>query len=396
MPALEDLKILDLTQYEAGTSCTQMLAWLGAEVVKIEQPGLGDPGRRLRPRGGNEDALYFLTYNANKRSVTLNLRSEEGKRLFLELVPQFDVVVENFSLGTMEKLGLGYETLKQIHPGVIYATVKGFGTTGPYSPFHSYEMIAQAAGGAFSVTGMAGGVPLRSGGNLGDTGSGMILMGGILAAYIQRLKTGEGQHVEVAQQEAVLNQIRTALSFRERTGEPVPRRGNRATVPTDLYPCAPGGDNDYVYMHVPTRHMLDALFTAIGRPELVVDPRFDSEEARAKHQEELWDIIADWTRQRTKYEVMELLGPVDVPCSAVLDSCDIWQDRHLNERGYIRTMHHPVRGDWQFPGMPIRLSRSSVELQRSPLLGEHTQEVLAEKLGVNSDEVRSLHEAGVV
>jgi formyl-CoA transferase len=296
----------------------------------------------------------------------------------------------------MERLGLGYETLKQIHPGLIYATIKGFGTTGPYSPFHSYEMIAQAAGGAFSVTGTPGGLPLRSGGNLGDTGSGMILMGGILAAYIQRLKTGEGQHVEVAQQEAVLNQIRSALSFRERTGEPVPRRGNRATVPTDLYPCAPGGQNDYVYLHVPTRHMLDALFTAIERPELVVDPRFDSEEARAQHQDELWDIIAGWTRQRTKYEVMEMLGPVDVPCSAVLDSCDIWQDRHLNERGYIRTMHHPVRGDWKFPGMPIRLSSSSVELQPSPLLGEHTEEVLTAMLGVAAGELESLRAAGAV
>src|SRR5712692_11822098 len=396
MPALEDLKVLDLTQYEAGTSCTQMLAWLGAEVVKVEQPGLGDPGRRLRPYGKREDALYFLTYNANKRSVTLNLRSEEGKRLFLELVPQFDVVVENFSLGTMEKLGLGYETLKQVHPGLIYATVKGFGTTGPYSPFHSYEMIAQAAGGAFSVTGMAGGVPLRSGGNLGDTGSGMILMGGILAAYIQRLKTGEGQHVEVAQQEAVLNQIRTALSFRERTGEPVPRRGNRATVPTDLYPCAGGGPNDYVYMHVPTRHMLDALMTTMDRPELVVDPRFETEDARAKHGDELWEIIAEWTRQRTKYEVMELLGPQGVPVGAVLDSGDIMKDRHLRERGSIRTMHHPVRGDWDFAGPPVRLSASRVEYKPSPLLGQHTEEILAEKLGIDAEGVRCLRESGAL
>jgi formyl-CoA transferase len=396
MPALEDMRVLDLTQYEAGTSCTQMLAWLGADVVKVEQPGLGDPGRRLRPEGKQADALYFLTYNANKRSITINLRSEEGKRIFLELVPRFDVVVENFSLGTMEKLGLGYETLKKVHPALIYATVKGFGTSGPYSPFHSYEMIAQAAGGAFSVTGFPDSPPLRSGGNLGDTGSGMILMGGILAGYIQRQKTGEGQHVEVAQQEAVLNQIRTALSFRDRTGEPVPRRGNRATVPTDLYPCAPGGPNDYVYMHVPTRHMLDALFTAIGRPDLVVDPRFESEEARAQHQDELWEIIAGWTRQRGKYEVMEILGPVDVPCSAVLDSLDIWKDRHLNERGYIRTMHHPVKGDWQFPGMPIRLSKSSVELRSSPLLGEHTDAVLADELGIDAEGLRELRAAGAL
>jgi formyl-CoA transferase len=396
MPALEDLHILDLTQYEAGTSCTQLLAWLGAEVVKVEQPGLGDPGRRLRPDSDQEDALYFLSYNSNKRSVTLNLRSEEGKRVFLQLVPQFDVLVENFSLGTMEKLGLGYETLKQAHPGLIYATVKGFGLTGPYAPFHSYEMIAQAVGGAFSVTGGPDSPPLRSGGNLGDTGSGMILAGGILAAYIQRLKTGEGQIVEVAQQEAVLNAVRTAFSQRERTGDPVPSRGNRSTVPTDLFPCAPGGQNDHVYLMVPTRHMFDSLMATIGRPELVVDPRFESEAERAKHQDELWEIIADWTRQRTKYEVMETMGPAGVPCGAVLDSGDILTDRHLRERGSIWTMHHPVRGDWELAGPPVRLSESKVELCPSPLLGQHTEEVLAEKLGVDAEALRCLRECGAI
>ena len=238
MQALEDIKILDLTQYEAGTSCTQLLAWLGAEVVKIEQPGMGDPDRQFVPDGDQGDALYFLSYNSNKRSLTLNLRSEEGKRLFLELLPQFDVLVENFSLGTMEKLGLGYDSLRRVHPGLIYATVKGFGLTGPYASYHSCEMIAQAVGGIFSVTGTPESSPLRTGASVGDTGSGMILAGGIMAAYIQRLKTGEGQIVEVSQQEAVLNFVRTAFARRESLGDPVPRRGNRSNVPTDLYPCA--------------------------------------------------------------------------------------------------------------------------------------------------------------
>ena len=396
MPALEDLKILDLTQYEAGTSCTQLLAWLGADVVKIEQPGQGDPGRRLRPGEDMGDALYFLSFNSNKRSLTLNLRSPEGKRIFLDLVPQFDVLVENFSLGTMEKLGLGYETLKEVHPGLIYGTVKGFGLTGPYAGFHSYEMIAQAVGGVFSITGTANEPPLRTGANVGDTGSGVVLAAGIMAAYIQRLKTGEGQIVEVSQQEAVLNCVRTAFSRRDSVGDPVMRRGNRATVPTDLYPCAPGGANDYVYMHVPTRHMLDALMTTIGRPELVIDARFDSEDGRAKHGDELWEIIADWTRRRTKYEVMETLGPVGVPCGATLDSSDIFKDRHLRERGSIRTMHHPVRGDWEFAGPPVRLSRSQVEYKPSPLLGQHTEEILAEKLGLNAEAVKALRENRVV
>jgi formyl-CoA transferase len=396
MPALEDLKILDLTQYEAGTSCTQLLAWLGAEVLKIEQPGLGDPGRRLRPGEDKEDALYFLSFNSNKRSATINLRSAEGKRIFLELVPKFDVLVENFSLGTMEKLGLGYETLKKIHAGLIYATVKGFGLTGPYAPYHSYEMIAQAVGGAFSVTGEAGAPPLRSGANIGDTGAGMILAAGILAAYIQRLKTGEGQVVEVSQQEAVLNYVRTAFSRRDGAGDPVTRRGNRANVPTDLYPCAPGGSNDYVYIHAPTRHMVDSLMTTIGRPELVVDPRFATEEARAKHGDELWETIANWTRQRTKYEVMETLGPVGVPCGAVLDSGDILHDRHLRERGSIRTMHHPVRGDWDLAGSPVRLSASPVDYKPSPLLGQHTEEILEEKLGMDREAVHSMRQIGVL
>jgi formyl-CoA transferase len=397
MPALEDLRVLDLTQYEAGPSCTQALAWLGAEVVKLEQPGIGDPGRHFSNHKGSGDALYFLSYNANKRSITLNLRSEEGKRLFLELLPQFDVLVENFSLGTMERFGLGYETLKKIHPPLIYATVKGFGLSGPYKAFPSFEMIAQAVGGSFSVTGEPGGLPLKAGPATADTGSGMILMGGILAAYIQRQKTGLGQIVEVAQQETILNFTRTMFSLRERyEGGLVPRRGNRATVPTDLYPCAPGGPNDYVYMHVPTRHMMDALMTTIDRPELLVDPRFETEDARAVHGDELWEIIAEWTRQRTKYEVMEMLGAADVPCGAVLDTTDIFKDRHLLARGGVRTMHHPVRGDWDFPGPPVRLSESRVELQPSPLLGEHTEEVLAEKLGLDAEGFRCLRESGVV
>jgi formyl-CoA transferase len=257
-------------------------------------------------------------------------------------------------------------------------------------------MIAQAVGGAFSITGNEDAPPLRSGANLGDTGSGMVLMGGILAAYIQRLKTGEGQIVEVAQQEAVLNAVRTSFSRRDSVGDPVPRRGNRANVPTDLYPCAPGGPNDHVYLHVPTRHMIDSLLTTIGRPELVVDPRFENEEARAKHGDELWEIIADWTRQRTKYEVMELLGPQGVPVGAVLDSGDILKDRHLQERGSIRTMHHPVRGDWEFAGPPVRLSKSRIEYAPSPLLGQHTEEILAQELGMDAEAICALRECGAL
>ena len=394
MPALEQLRVLDLTQYEAGTSCTQMLAWLGADIVKVEQPGVGDPGRHTA--AGVGDSLYFLTFNANKRSLSLNLRSEEGKQLFLELLPRFDVVVENFTLGTMERLGLGYETLKAAHPPIIYATIKGFGLSGPYAGFKCYDMVAQATGGAFSVTGFPDGVPVRPGTTTGDTGTGMTLALGILAAYIQRQRTGEGQLVEVAMQEAVLNFVRTALSSRERLGNPVPRRGNRTNVPVDLYPCAPGGPNDYVYIMPNTTRMYDALITAIGRPELAADPRFATEAARRQHGEALWEEIAAWTRQRTKYEAMEHLGEAGVPAGAVLDSRDLFQDRHLRERGMISTMHHPERGEWEFPAPPIRMTGSAVELGAAPLLGQHSAEVLCEELGLDAEAVRCLHERGVV
>jgi formyl-CoA transferase len=393
MPALEALRILDLTQYEAGTSCTQMLAWLGADVVKVERPGVGDPGRHT---SGSGDSLYFLTFNANKRSLSLNLHAEEGRRLFLELLPRFDVVVENFTLGTMERLGLGYETLKATHPPVIYATIKGFGLSGPYAGFKCYDMVAQAAGGAFSVTGFPDGVPTRPGTTTGDTGAGLTLALGILAAYIQRQRTGEGQLVEVAMQEAVLNFVRTALSSRERLGDPVPRRGNRTGVPVDLYPCAPGGPNDYVYIMPNTTRMYDALITAIERPELATDPRFATERARRQHGEELWEEIACWTRQRTKYEAMEHLGAAGVPAGAVLDSGDIFRDQHLRERGMISTMHHPERGDWEFPAPPIRMTGSRVELNAAPLLGQHSAEVLSQELGLDAESVRCLHEQGII
>lgn len=395
MPALDGLRILDLSQYEAGPSCAQMLAWMGAEVVKVEQPVVGDPGRHFR-FGVGGDALYFLTFNANKRSLTLDLHSEEGKTLFLELLPKFDVLVENFSLGVMERLGLGYDTLKAVHPPLIYATVKGFGLTGPYAEFPSFELVAQAVGGAMSLTGEPGEPPHRSGIGGGDTGSGMLLAIGILAAYVQRQRTGEGQLVDVAQQEAVLNYIRMSLSLRERTGNPVPRRGNRSTVPADLYPCTPGGPNDYVYLHVTTSKMLDRLLIAIDRPELTSDPLFATEAARMEHGDELWEIVAGWIRPRTKYQAMEELGAAGVPCGAVLDSGDIFTDRHLHERGSIRTMHHPERGDWDFPAPPVRMSASNVDLQPAPLLGQHTDEVLGEKLGLDAEAIRCLHERGIV
>src|SRR5712692_8489202 len=208
--ALEGMKILDLTQYEAGTSCTQLLAWFGADVVKVEQPGVGDPGRHTER--GDGDSLYFLSFNANKRSVAINLHSDEGRELFLRMLPNFDAVTENFTLGTMERLGLGYDVLSRVHPGIIYACIKGFGTTGPYAEFKCYDMVAQAAGGAFSLTGTMDSPPMRPGPTMGDTGSGMHMALGIMAAYIQRQRTGTGQRLEVSMQESVASFNRCPLS----------------------------------------------------------------------------------------------------------------------------------------------------------------------------------------
>ena len=228
MAALEGMKVLDLTQYEAGPTAGQYLAWFGADVVKVETPRGGDSGRHTEI--GGKDSLYFLSFNHNKKSLALDLARSEGRDLFLRMLPNFDVVLENFSLGTMERLGLGYDVLKEHHPGVIYATIKGFGTTGPYSEFKCFDMVAQAAGGSFSVTGLPDGTPMRPGATFGDTGSGVHCALGILAAYIQRLSTGKGQVVEIAMQEIIANFMREPMSQREWRGNPITRRGNRTWV----------------------------------------------------------------------------------------------------------------------------------------------------------------------
>jgi formyl-CoA transferase len=395
MPALESMKVLDLTQYEAGPVCTQMLAWLGAQVVKIEPPRSGDPGRHTAQVAGDADALYFLSFNANKQSVTLNLRTEEGRRIFLELVARFDVVVENFTVGTMEHLGIGYDELRKANPSIIYGSLKGFGLTGPHAEFKCFDWVAQATAGIFSVTGTPQTGPIRPAAAVGDTGSGITLALGIVAAYVQKLLTGEGQRVEVAMQEAALNFMRMQLSTRTETGEPLQRRDPHAMAPSGIFPCAPGGANDYVYIMVPTSKFWDTLTIAMNRPELATDPRFSTHEQRRSHSEELWQEMACWTRQQTKFEVFELLGAIGVPCGAVYDSSDIFHDQHLRDRDMIATMHHPVRGDWEFPAPPVRMERSHVDFDRAPLLGEHTDDLLSTVLGLDANGLELLREKGI-
>lgn len=296
----------------------------------------------------------------------------------------------------MERHGLGWEELQKRNPALIYATIKGFGTSGPYAHFKCFDWVAQAAGGAFSITGEADGPPMRPGPTYADTGTGMHAAMGILAAYIQRLRTGRGQKVEVSMQETIANFLRMPMSTRERFSGPVPRRGNSLGPPTDLYPCAPGGPNDYVFIMIVTSRMWDALTVAIGMPELGTAPRFASPQARAQHRDELYELIASWTRQRTKFEAMEWLAERGVPCSAVYDTNDVLNDKHLRARNMIRTIVHPVRGAFEMLAPPVHLSDSEVEMVPAPLLGQHTAEVLRRELGLTDDELARLAERGVI
>ncbi len=394
MPALDGVKILDLTQYEAGTSSTQYLAWFGADVYKVERPGVGDPGRHVA--GSDTDSFYFLSFNNNKKSVSIALDTPEGRELFLKLVTKVDAVVENFTLGTMEKLGIGYDVLKETNPAIIYATIKGFGTTGPYSQFKCFDMVAQAAGGSFSVTGTPDGPPMRPGATFGDTGSGVHTALGILAAYIQRLKTGRGQMVEISMQEIIANFMREPMSQRQWRANPIARRGNRTVVPTDLFPCAGGGPNDYMYIFTATSRMWDALTIAIGKPELGVDERFLTVRDRNQNGDILWEEIAEWTRQYNKFEAMEILASAGVPCSAIYDTADILDDTHLKARNMIKTINHPEVGEFQLLAPPIHMTDSEVDIIPAPLLGEHTSAVLAAELGMSESEIEALGAAGIL
>ena len=396
--ALAGVKVLDLTQFEAGTSCTEMLAWLGADVIKVESPKMGEQGRWLLSETPGVDSYYFMLLNANKRAITLNLKTDKGREIFLDLVRKVDILTENYSLGTLEGLGLGYDVLRKINPRLIYLTIKGFGTSGPYSSYKSFDMIAQAAGGAMALTGFPGSPPLKPGPTIGDTGTGIHAACGVLAAYIQRERTGEGQKVEVAMQEAVLNFLRVPMMGTYLTNKPVPRTGNRlgGAGPADIFKCAPGGDNDYCYILCTTHEMWESLCKAIGRPELVGDERFKDPRSRGQNADGLAEAITAWTSQRSKHEVMKTLGEAGVPCGAVLDSVELLNNPHLRERGMVTTVNHPVRGEFTMPGCPVRLEHSPVEVKPAPLHGQHNAEVYGEHLGLTAGDLERLKDQGVI
>ncbi len=394
--ALDGIRVLDMTQYEAGPSCTQALAWMGADVVKIEPPAGGEPGRALAV--GGEYSPYFCNWNANKRSVALDLTKPAGRDVFLRMLPRYDIFIENYGPGIVERLDLKYETLKAVHPTIIYVQLKGFGTYGPYAHYKSYDMVAQAASGAFSATGEIGGIPMLPGPTIGDSGTGMQAGMAILAAYIQRLRTGEGQCIELSMQEAVTYFMRTRIAFVGEWGElACPRLGNTmGGAPTGLYACAGGGPNDYAYLVTVTDRHWDALCLAIERSDLVADPRFDSGEKRALNGEALRDEITAWTKRHDKYEVMRRLGDAGVPCSAILDTHDLYRDPHLLARDFIKKVEHPERGEVSLLGFPTQMSASRVEIKRAPFLGEHSDEVLRADLELGDEALDELRREKVL
>jgi formyl-CoA transferase len=394
--ALAGIRVVDVTNNQAGPSCGQMLAWLGADVVKVEEPGLGDPARHLLKDRPDADALFFLAFNANKRSLTLNLKHPRGKEVFETLLASADVLLENFGPGVMDRLGFDYAGVHLRHPRLVYASIKGFGSSGPYRDYKSYEPIAQAMAGAMSVTGFPEGPPTYTWPSIGDSGTGMHCAIGILAALMQRHATGEGQQVEVSMQDAVVNLMRVSLRDHQRLGRPMERTGNQlgSGVPGTTYRCHPGGANDYVFIYA-QQQMWHPLLRALGRADLIGDARYETAEARWERRDEVNALVEAWTSTRSKHEVTAILAGAGVPCGACLDTGEVLRDPHLRARDMIVEVEHPVRGPYLTAGNPIKLSASPTTIGPSPLLGQHRAEILRE-LGYGDEDIRALAKDGAV
>jgi formyl-CoA transferase len=398
---LEGIRVIDFTHDQAGPACTQVLAWLGADVIKIERPPHGDRARKLWwSDNPNVDSFFYLLLNSNKRSMVVDLKSAEGKEIARRLIAQADIVAENLGPGAMERLGFGYEDVKKLRPDIIYASIKGFGSYGPYSAYKCFEMIAQATSGAMSINGYPDLPPVQHGANVGDSGTGMHLAIAILAALVQRERTGKGQLVEVAMQEAVLNITRVKFTPTLATGKPLQRMGNKSAsgAYANLVRCKGGGPNDYVYLMLPpdNQQPFEALIEIIGRPELRDDPAFNTPPARVANTDALTEIIETWTLQRDKHTVMAALAGRGIPCGAVLDTKEVLEDPHLRARGMVVDLEHPDRGRFAMIASPFRLSESPLVLRRAPLFGEHTDEVLTTLAGYTPAEVARLREQGIV
>jgi crotonobetainyl-CoA:carnitine CoA-transferase CaiB-like acyl-CoA transferase len=393
---LDGVKVVDFTQFEAGPSCTESLAWLGADVVKVENPNRGDPGRRLRPGLPDDDPFYFHMFNANKKSVGINLKSEKGLEIAKDLIRKADVMVENFAPGAIERLGLSYEVAKAVNPGIIYAQIKGFGEGSPYEKNLSFDMIAQAAGGTFSVTGEADGPPTRPGMTLGDTGTGMVMALTIASALFKRAKTGEGHHLQVAMQDSILHYMRTNFASTGRTGEAAGRAGSKIagslSAPKGLFPCAPEGPNDYVYISTSAANPehWNRLLKVVGREDLIGDKRYDTPRDRANNEVEVDEIVSTWTRTKTKFDAMEQIGGAGIPVGPVLDTLELQNDVTFEERGIMQVMDHAVHEPFKMPTWPVRVDGQPTRIKPSPMLAEHTDDVLRDWLDLDDKTVATL------
>ena len=396
MLPLNGVRILDLTQVQAGPSCTQLLAWLGADVIKIEEPGKGDRTRWEMAGNENIDSFYFLVFNANKKSMTLNLKNREGISIFKKLLEISDVVIENYAPGRMEEFGLSKNYLNEKYPHVVYASIKGFGNSGPNSNLKSYEHVAQAAGGAMSTNGFNEGPPLFTSTGIGDSGSGLHCAIGILAALRQRDLCGEAPSVDISMQDAVLNLLRVRFVETFNDGQAVKRSGNSVwDSPKCVFPCRPNGPNDYVTMVI-TGDAWESLLALSGNSNLIGNKNYETEDSRKEHADEIYEIIAAWTKTHSKNEIMEILSDLGIPCSPVKDTVELLNDEHLSERQMIVNLNDPDRGEYKAIGCPIKVGNSEIDITPPPLLGQNTEEVLTELLGIELNQIKSLKHNGVI
>ena len=405
--ALSGIRILDMTHVQAGPTSSQLMGFLGADVIKLESP-VGDATRGQLRDIPEADSLYFTMLNCNKRSITVNLKNDKGKEIFTKLVETCDVLMENFGPGVLDRLGFGWETVHEINPRIVMASIKGFGSEGPYAAFKAYENVAQAMGGAMSTSGLFDGPPVVTGAQIGDSGTGVHLMAGILAALIQRERTGRGQYVECAMMDCVMNLTRVKWRDHQRLEHGslseywhqefedfTPRAGNDSGGGQlgNAIQCKPGGPNDYLYIVV-QEHVWNALANRVGGEELVNDSRFDNINVRRANQGEMWDLLTEFASNYTKRELMGILNEINVPCGPIMSTTDLANDDHVKLREMYVELDHPERGKWYNLGCPMKLSDSPVEVTRSPLLGEHTEEILEEILGYKNSEIDELKEAG--
>ena len=412
--ALEGVRILDMTHVQSGPTCTQILAWMGADVLKIERPGVGDATRGQLRDIPDVDSLYFTMLNHNKRSLTLNTKSDRGKEIFTRLIEECDVMVENFAPGALDRMGFSWDRIQEINPRMIYASVKGFGP-GPYEDCKVYENGAQCTGGSASTTGMLGEVPLVTAAQIGDSGTGIHLVAGILAALYHRTHSGRGQRVECAMQDAVLNLCRVKLRDQQRLahgplkefpqypnedfGDAVPRSGNASGggQPGWIVKCK-GWETDpdsYSYV-IAQAASFEGLAKVIGHEDWLDDPEWNTPEARLPKLDKMFEEIEKWTMTKTKFEVLEILNPLNVPNGPILSMKELAEDESLRATGTVVEVDHPARGKYLSVGNPIKLSESPSDVERSPLLGEHTDEILKDVVGLSDEEIKNAREEGAV